>query len=766
MVTFERENWKEFRTLDGLCRMAGVSRNRIAAVVAKELVDNALDESSKVEVGLIENANGFFVQDAGRGIDPGIVAELFSIKRPQRSTKFLRLPTRGALGNGLRVVAGAVLVTKGQLIVRTRGQSIRLTPQDDGSTAMEVISNYDGEGTRVEVILGDDVKVNEYSLNDAKWAILLQDGTNYPGKTNAYWYTSRDLFELFNAATGEDTTVRKLLEEFEGGDKSSVSDGFKGKKASDITLQEAEILLKRLQSVSKPVKPSRLGKCEFISRGFYAKYEGTFKSEATGEVATIPYIVEASARILTEDFENSIFQMFVNKTPITGDISAHHSKKDKDLRLSGCNISDRGYVTAIPIGKKSMKIFVSIISPYIPKTTEGKSPDLAPFKYAIVITVEKAAKKAIKANPERASVKSQKEIVLENLDDAIETVSGNHRYRYAQRQLYYHLRPIVKEKGAGELQYPNFEGIITDYQKEVLGHDIPGMYKDPRGSIYHPHIQERIPLGGLMVECYKPPNWTFNKILFIEKEGFFQNLIDEHWPEKYDCALISSKGQGTDAAKDLLDSLEGVKEDVTVYAIHDADAAGTMIYQSMQDETKSRGARKVNIINLGLEPWEALEMELEPENVTYKKKQPVARYVFEEESEPPEGEDGETYNDWSEWLQKHRVELNAMTVPEFLDWISSKFEDMNKLVPPSAVMAETLRESIRVNIVKKETARILKEAKLDQQIEDKLKALQPEIDNAISTLPNDVVDGLSDDPIQSWRNIVDSIGEDICECKV
>lgn len=219
MVTFERENWKEFRTLDGLCRMAGVSRNRIAAVVAKELVDNALDESSKVEVGLIENANGFFVQDAGRGIDPGIVAELFSIKRPQRSTKFLRLPTRGALGNGLRVVAGAVLVTKGQLIVRTRGQSIRLTPQDDGSTAMEVISNYDGEGTRVEVILGDDVKVNEYSLNDAKWAILLQDGTNYPGKTNAYWYTSRDLFELFNAATGEDTTVRKLLEEFEGGDK-------------------------------------------------------------------------------------------------------------------------------------------------------------------------------------------------------------------------------------------------------------------------------------------------------------------------------------------------------------------------------------------------------------------------------------------------------------------------------------------------------------------------------------------------------------------
>ena len=36
------------------------------------------------------------------------------------STKLLRLPSRGALGNGLRVVAGAVLASEGSLVVMAR----------------------------------------------------------------------------------------------------------------------------------------------------------------------------------------------------------------------------------------------------------------------------------------------------------------------------------------------------------------------------------------------------------------------------------------------------------------------------------------------------------------------------------------------------------------------------------------------------------------------------------------------------------------------
>ena len=46
-----------------------------------------------------------------------------------RSSKLLRLPQRGALGNGLRVVAGAVLASAGSLVVITRNKRIELRPQ-------------------------------------------------------------------------------------------------------------------------------------------------------------------------------------------------------------------------------------------------------------------------------------------------------------------------------------------------------------------------------------------------------------------------------------------------------------------------------------------------------------------------------------------------------------------------------------------------------------------------------------------------------------
>ena len=75
-----------------------------------------------------EIGEGYFIEDDGPGIDPDEVARLFSIARPLTSSKMLRLPTRGALGNGLRVAAGAVLASGGKLAVETRGAQLTLKP--------------------------------------------------------------------------------------------------------------------------------------------------------------------------------------------------------------------------------------------------------------------------------------------------------------------------------------------------------------------------------------------------------------------------------------------------------------------------------------------------------------------------------------------------------------------------------------------------------------------------------------------------------------
>jgi len=74
------------------------------------------------------------------------------------------------------------------------------------------------------------------------------------------------------------------------------------------------------------------------------------------------------------------------------------------------------------------------------------------------------------------------------------------------------------------------------------------------------------------------------------------------WPEKHDCALLTSKGQPSRAARDLLDLLGDSDEEITFYCIHDADAYGTTIYQALQEATKARPARKVTVVNLGPEP--------------------------------------------------------------------------------------------------------------------------------------------------------------------
>jgi hypothetical protein len=50
---FEREDWELFRNLEGLCSRAGVSRDKIASLVAKELTDNALDAGIKCYGGLL-----------------------------------------------------------------------------------------------------------------------------------------------------------------------------------------------------------------------------------------------------------------------------------------------------------------------------------------------------------------------------------------------------------------------------------------------------------------------------------------------------------------------------------------------------------------------------------------------------------------------------------------------------------------------------------------------------------------------------------------
>ena len=212
---FVREDWTLFRNLSTLSQKAGVPVSQLRRLVVKELVDNALDASGSVEFGKT-GANTYWVEDRGSGIpgDAAAIASLFSVRRPLTSTKIVRLPVRGALGNGLRVVVGAVLASGGTLEVQTRGVRYHLQPRDDGSTTILSQKPVTSTRTRITVTLPEGVPPDDGDLMLAKLAQEFAFAKTYTGKSSPYWYDSDSFHELMQAAGS--TNVAALVAFFDG----------------------------------------------------------------------------------------------------------------------------------------------------------------------------------------------------------------------------------------------------------------------------------------------------------------------------------------------------------------------------------------------------------------------------------------------------------------------------------------------------------------------------------------------------------------------
>src|SRR3954470_12178116 len=109
-LTYTSDEWRAFVDPASLQRKAGASWSRMAKMVLRELADNAADAAGGAGVWIepVFEDGGLWwcICDHGPGIAPDRVARVFSVNRPMESTKHVRLPTRGMLGNGTRVVAG------------------------------------------------------------------------------------------------------------------------------------------------------------------------------------------------------------------------------------------------------------------------------------------------------------------------------------------------------------------------------------------------------------------------------------------------------------------------------------------------------------------------------------------------------------------------------------------------------------------------------------------------------------------------------------
>src|SRR4029077_542156 len=112
----------------------------------------------------------------------------------------------------------------------------------------------------------------------------------------------------------------------------------------------------------------------------------------------------------------------------------------KKLILNGCGLCHSAEKAP---RKDGYYITINVITPYCPITSDGKAPDLSKFVNRVMAAVASAMNKAHREAPKDNKL-SQKDVVLNNLDDVIADVSGNGKHRFNQRQILYRIRKMLR----------------------------------------------------------------------------------------------------------------------------------------------------------------------------------------------------------------------------------------------------------------------------------------------------------------------------------
>jgi hypothetical protein len=214
------------------------------------------------------------------------------VNRPLLSSKLRRLPLRGMLGNGLRVVVGAIVAYHGSLVVETHGRRMTLSIcSSTGVTAVATDESVpDVPGTVVR--LGGRGWGGPETAFLARGSIVLAQGAKtYTGVSSPWWYGAKDLHRLFASVTPEETTVGCVC--------NSLGLKYDDERiARSLTPAEAAAVLDELRLKYEPVRPEDLGflgEDANLTRGgheslAYARKGGIHTNQAG---AVIPYAIEA-----------------------------------------------------------------------------------------------------------------------------------------------------------------------------------------------------------------------------------------------------------------------------------------------------------------------------------------------------------------------------------------------------------------------------------------------------------------------------------------
>lgn len=699
-----------FLTSEGLAEKAGCPKSMFPQMIAKEFADNAADIGDyKYKIDVAEQV--LAIVNGGEGISNDDVRKIFSIKRPLRSSKHWRRGERGALGNGIRAALAGCRICDVELTVVSQGNNHSIKLQDNGEVQIKTSDHQPTQGTTVVLRFSSSINFDHSIENFLKPQFLTQGTKTLDGKPLPSWFKAEDINVLLMSLP-ESMTVGDFADQF-----NVTQSALRLDPSSSVAGFAAEVLLHDL--AANELQTSIIGIPKNTYDEKYSKFEGVYQDGK----AEIPYNISAWAWAeeapRNEGYHN--ISVLMNGTVMLGTLNL-------DVKSGRIKLYDGRYNNAENSYKqlnlnRSWTVTVSISSPFIPIISSGKAPDvMGAFRRGIFEVLYQSMRAAQKLPPKpKPSGITVKAAAYQVMEDAYLKVSDNGKYWANARQLMYAARPQILRMCKGD----SFtDAYFTGKILPAFLYDYPKLTEkwriayDKRGSLIQPHTRSTIGLGTVEVDTFgkhncfiynnpvndfsyanAAPDKRFGGVLFIEKEGFHQSIMESGVLEKYDLALASTKGQPNIAIRALLDNMARNPE-FKVFTVTDFNISGVSIRDVLTSDNHLRYTYSNDIKPIKIcVDWN------------------LAKHLHDEGlSEPTTIEDEKLEKIYSTLVGHHqlphaaahflterklRVEVNALTTSQLLNIIDKKLaEHCVKVLPDREHLVGAWREQKVANALK------------------------------------------------------------------
>ena len=353
----------------------------------------------------------------------------------------------------------------------------------------------------------------------------------------------------------------------------------------------------------------------------------------------------------------------------------------------------------------------------------------------------------------RSWQESIKDAAYEVMEQAYMMASGDGTLPANARQVMYAARPLVMKitggrcwKNSAYFTQHLLPEFVEENPKTAGAWDV---VFDARGHLREPHTNKEIGLGTLAVRNYIG-TWTNGDIeddedlpdvktrihtvgpqnryrfaLFVEKEGFNPLLEKVRLAERYDLAIMSTKGMSVTAARHLVENLS--EHDVTTLVLHDFDKSGFSILATLQSDTRRYTfASEPDVVDLGLRLADVKKLGLQSEPVQYSGNVDPRHNLLENGASEQECQ---FLVSSSNWRRGQRVELNAMTSRQFIDWLEAKLKaaGVAKVIPDEKTLRKAFKRAARLASIQEAIDNALEEleeedVKVPRDLEKKLRS--------------------------------------------